>query len=356
MAYDKGTIPTNNVRCSCVASTIVLTGIKPTGMPHVGNWVGAIRPTVELSHQPDRQGFFFIADYHALTGLRDGAQLRQYSDSLAAAWIALGLDPQRSVLYRQSDIPEVFELAWVLACFSPKGLMNRAHAYKAQIQKNTEEGQEDVDHDVNMGLYTYPLLMAADILLMGATYVPVGRDQQQHVEIARDLAQYFNREYNREIFTLPEALIDESTAVLPGIDGRKMSKSYNNHLPIFESRERIHKLVLRIATDSSRPGDPKDPQASTIFQIYSALSNPDQVQTMAKAYQDGIAWKDAKEMLFQQFENTFAAPNQRYQEFMAHPEALDRIFSQGRDQARQQAAPVMDRVRRAVGVGARNRS
>lgn len=330
---------------------IVLTGIKPTGMPHLGNWVGAIRPTVQLSQNPDRQGYFFIADSHALTGLRDGKQLKQFSYSLAAAWIALGLDPHKSLLYRQSDIPEVFELAWILACFSPKGLMNRAHAYKAQVQKNQEAGEEDQDAGINMGLYTYPILMAADILLMSTHWVPVGSDQQQHVEIARDLAQYFNRQYGRDVFTLPEALIDDANAVLPGIDGRKMSKSYNNHIPIFESTDRIKKLIMRIQTDSSLPGEPKNTDTSTVFQLYRVLASPGEVTAMTKAYAQGIAWKEAKEALYARFEETFRQPNQRYQELMAHPEELDKIFADGREQARQAAAKTMKGVRRAVGVG-----
>ena len=333
-----------------MAQQIVLTGIKPTGMPHLGNWVGAIKPTVELSQQPDRQGFFFIADYHALTGLRDAKALRHYSYSLAAAWIALGLDPHQSILYRQSDIPEVFELSWVLACFSPKGLMNRAHAYKAQVQKNQETGEEDVDVGVNMGLYTYPILMAADILIMNSKWVPVGSDQQQHVEIARDLAQYFNRQYQREVFTLPDALIDQSTAVLPGIDGRKMSKSYNNHIPIFETTDRIRKLIMRIETDSSRPGEPKNPDTSTIFQLYRLLATPEETAAMARQYENGIAWKDAKEALYARFEESFRAANQRYRELMADTSELDRIFADGKDKARQVAQKTIGRVRRTVGV------
>lgn len=330
---------------------VILTGIKPTGMPHLGNYVGAIKPTVELSQGPDRQGFFFIADYHALTGLKEGKALKQYSYQLAAAWIALGLNPEKGVLYRQSDIPEVFELSWVLACFSPKGLMNRAHAYKAQVQKNQEVGEEDVDAGVNMGLYTYPILMAADILIMNSNGVPVGSDQQQHVEITRDLAQYFNRQYQREVFTLPEALIDESTPVLPGLDGRKMSKSYNNHIPIFETPERIRKLIMRIETDSSRPGEPKNPDTSTIFQLYRVLATPEETQAFAREYENGIAWKDAKEALYSRFEETFREPNHRYQELLADTSQLDRIFAEGQERARRVAMKTIRRVRRAVGVG-----
>jgi tryptophanyl-tRNA synthetase len=337
-------------------SQTFLTGIKPTGMPHLGNWVGAIRPTVELSQAPDRQGYLFLADYHALTGTKVGKELREYSYGLAAAWIALGIDPQKTVFYRQSDVPEVFELSWILACFSPKGLMNRAHAYKAAVQQNQESGEEDVDAGVNMGLYTYPILMAADILLMSTDLVPVGQDQQQHVEIARDLAQYFNRNYDREIFTLPQALIDEATAVLPGIDGRKMSKSYKNHIPVFESPVHIKKLIMRIETDSSRPGEPKDPARSTIFQLYKVLASPDETAALERAYAEGIAWKDAKDALYAQFEKTFRGPNERYQELIANPQELDRLFAEGSEKARERAIRLMAKVRRAVGVSGGNRS
>ncbi len=334
-----------------MADTIVLTGIKPTGMPHLGNWVGAIRPAVEMSHAADQRGFYFIADYHALTGLREAKLMREYTYSLAATWIALGLDPDKVVFYRQSDIPEVFELSWVLACFSPKGLMNRAHAYKAQVQKNQENGEEDLDAGVNMGTYTYPILMAADILIMNTNWVPVGGDQQQHVEIARDLAQYFNRQYQRDVLTLPEARIDEQGAVIPGLDGRKMSKSYGNHIPIFSTPDQLRKLVARIATDSSRPGEPKDPDSSTIFQLYRLLATASETEALKAEYQAGIAWKDAKDALYNLLDAKLSGPRQRYEELVANPAELDRIFREGAEKARPIAAKTMARVRKAVGVG-----
>lgn len=329
---------------------ISLTGVKPTGMPHLGNWVGAIRPAIELSHDADKQGYYFIADYHALTGLKEAQELRDYTYQVAAAWMALGLNPQEVVFYRQSDVPEVFELSWILACFSPKGLMNRAHAYKAQVQKNQEAGEEDVDAGVNMGLYTYPILMAADILLMNSNWVPVGSDQQQHVEITRDLAQYFNRQYRREVFTLPEALIDEQGAVIPGLDGRKMSKSYGNTIPIFASPEQLKKLVFRIATDSSRPGEPKDAETSTIFQLYRLLATPEETAAFKQAYQNGIAWKDAKEALYTLLESQLRGPRERYEALKADPDHLDKIFLEGGQQAREVAAKTMARVRKAIGI------
>lgn len=329
---------------------IALTGIKPTGMPHLGNWVGAIRPAVDLSHDSAKPGYYFIADYHALTGLKDAKQLRHYTYLVAAAWMALGLDPERVVFYRQSDVPEVFELSWILACFSPKGLMNRAHAYKAAVQQNQENGQDDLDVGINMGLYTYPILMAADILIMQSHWVPVGSDQQQHVEIARDLAAYFNRHYQKELFPLPEALIDEKGAVIPGLDGRKMSKSYGNTIPIFAPPEQLRKLVFRIATDSSKPGEPKEPETSTIFQLYRLLGTPEETAAFADAYRNGIAWKDAKEALYALLDAHLSGPRARYEELMAHPEELDRIFKTGAERAREVASRTMTNVRRTIGI------
>jgi len=333
-----------------MADKIVLTGIKPTGEPHLGNWVGAIRPAVKLAGEMDRTSYYFIADYHALTGLKNEQELRHYTYSVAASWIALGLDPTRVVFYRQSDVPEVFELSWILACFSPKGLMNRAHAYKAQVQKNQEAGDEDVDAGINMGLYTYPILMAADILLMGSHLVPVGSDQVQHVEIARDLAQYFNRQYRTNLLTLPEALIDEAGSVIPGLDGRKMSKSYGNTIPIFATTEQLRKLVFRIATDSSKPGEPKDPETSTIFQLYRLLATAEETESMKIAYQNGMSWKDAKEALYGLLEDHLRAPRERYHALLEDPAMLDRIFIDGAVKARSVASQRMEKIRRTVGI------
>lgn len=329
---------------------IVLTGIKPTGEPHLGNWVGAIKPAIELAKLSDHQAFYFIADYHALTGMKNATDLRHFTYSVAAAWIALGLDPQQVVLYRQSDIPEVFELNWILACFSPKGLMNRAHAYKAQVQRNQELGVDDIDSGINMGLYTYPILMAADILIMRAKWVPVGRDQQQHVEIARDLAQSFNHQYGTPMFPLPDALIDEGGAVMTGLDGRKMSKSYGNTIPLFGSAEELRKLVFRIATDSSRPGEAKNPDLSTIFQIYRQVANDQQVEAMRQAYLQGIGWKDAKQALVDVLEESLRGPREHYTKLMEHPQELDKIFAQGALRAREVAIQTLADARAAIGI------
>ncbi len=335
-----------------MAREVILTGIKPTGMPHLGNLVGAIQPSVELSQRPDNQAFYFIADYHALTGLKDAQEMAQYSRQIAAAWIALGLDPERVILYRQSDIPEVFELNWILACFAPKGLMNRAHAYKAATQKNQENGDPDLDAGVNMGLYTYPVLMAADILLMQTRWVPVGGDQVQHIEIARDLAQYFNRQYQREVFTLPDALIDEAGAVIPGLDGRKMSKSYGNTIPIFAPAATLQKLVARIATDSTRPGEPKDPDKSTVFQLYRLVATTAETESFRQAFLAGIAWKDAKDQLYEVLNRKLSGPRERYYALLEEDnrKTLDQILAAGVPKARQVAAATMKKVRKSIGV------
>lgn len=349
IAYHKGN-DDDETEVRSLDHNIALTGIKPTGLPHLGNWVGAIRPAITLSRDPDKRGFYFIADYHALTGLKNPKELHAYTNQVAAAWIALGLDPERVVFYRQSDVPEVFELSWILACFAPKGLMNRAHAYKAQVQKNQEAGEDDGDAGVNMGLYTYPILMAADILIMNSQWVPVGRDQQQHVEISRDLAHYFNHQYQQDLFNMPDALIDEAGAVIPGLDGRKMSKSYANTIPIFASPDALRKLVFRIATDSSRPGEPKDTDASTIFQLYRSLATPEQTEALKREYLNGIAWKDAKEALYLLMEATLATPRQRFQELMEDTDTLDRLFHTGQEQARAIAQKTMARVRKTIGI------
>ncbi|PSR34193.1 MAG: tryptophan--tRNA ligase [Sulfobacillus benefaciens] len=332
-----------------MSQQVVLTGIKPTGTPHLGNLVGAIQPAIDLSQDNDKRAFYFIADYHALTGLKDAQLLRDYTKQVAAAWIALGLDPTRVVFYRQSDVPEVFELNWILACFAPKGLMNRAHAYKAMVQRNEENGESDIDAGVNMGLYTYPILMAADILLMQTHWVPVGGDQVQHIEIARDIAQYFNRQYQRAVFTLPEAMIDEQGAVIPGLDGRKMSKSYNNTIPIFGSSDELRKRVFRIATDSSRPGEPKDPETSTIFQLYRLVATSEQTLAFRQQFLSGIGWKDAKEQLFQVLDQRLAEPRERYRDLITDSAAISKIFRLGAEEARDLAQETMRQVRLAIG-------
>ena len=270
----------------------VLTGITTSGTPHLGNYVGAIRPAVAASRAPGVESFYFLADYHALIKIDEPARIQRSTLEIAASWIACGLEPERVTFYRQSDVPEIPELTWLLTCVCGKGLLNRAHAYKAAEDKNTLS-QMDPDSDVTAGLFMYPVLMAADILMFNAHRVPVGRDQIQHIEMARDMAASFNHRYG-EHFVLPEAQIEEAVATLPGLDGRKMSKSYDNTIPLFAPREQLKKLIAGIKTDSRAPGEPKDTEGSPLFQIYQAFATPAETVQLRQAFAEGIAWSEAK--------------------------------------------------------------
>lgn len=326
----------------------VLTGIKPSGTPHLGNYVGAIRPTVHASRQAGIESFLFLADYHALISTHDPARVQRSTLEIAATWLACGLDPERVTFYRQSDIPEIPELAWLLACVGGKGLLNRAHAYKAAVDHNTAAGREP-DEGVSVGLFMYPVLMAADILMFNAHRVPVGRDQIQHVEMARDLAASFNHRYG-EHFTLPEAVIDEQVATLPGLDGRKMSKSYDNVIALFAPREQLRRLIMSIVTDSRAPGEPKPVEGNAIFQLYQAFASPQEAAALARDYAAGIAWSEAKERLFERIDREIAPMRAAYDELMAHPERVEAILQAGAAKARALAAPLAQRLRRAVGL------
>ena len=328
----------------------VLTGITTTGTPHLGNYVGAIRPAVEASGQDAIESYFFLADYHALIKCQDPQQVRQSSKEIAATWIALGLDTDRAVFYRQSDIPEITELTWVLCCNAAKGLMNRAHAYKAAVQANEAAG-EDPDFGITMGLFSYPVLMAADILMFNANEIPVGRDQIQHVEMARDIAQRFNHNF-AEVFTLPEAVVDDSVAVLQGLDGRKMSKSYSNTIPLFGTEKQLRKAINKVKTNLLEPGEPKDPDDSTVFQLWSAFAGPAEVESMRKAFAEGIAWGEAKKQLFELINEEIAPARARYDELMADPGYVEEVLQQGAARARQESVELMAKVRNAVGISA----
>lgn len=330
-----------------MSQDIVLTGIKPTGAVHVGNYVAAIKPALRLAKDSHCTPLYFIADYHGLTFIQDKELFRHLSYGIAATWLAMGLDPERVVFYRQSDVPEVFELHWILSCVTPKGLMNRAHAYKAIVDKNGLAGA-DADAGVNMGLYTYPILMAADILLFQSDKVPVGKDQIQHVEIARDIAESFNKQYG-DTFKLPSYVVDDSTAVIPGLDGRKMSKSYSNTIPLFASAEELRKRISKIKTDSTPPGEPKDPDASNVFLLYKAFAAPEQAEALRQRLLEGIGWGDAKQELFQVMNAYLEEPRQKYQELMANPGQVDEILQEGATKARALAAPLLERVKERVG-------
>ncbi|HBQ40316.1 MAG TPA: tryptophan--tRNA ligase [Halieaceae bacterium] len=328
----------------------VLTGITTTGTPHLGNFVGAIRPAIAASRDPATESFFFLADYHALIKCQDPAQVRQSSKEIAATWLALGLDTERAVFYRQSDIPEITELNWILCCNAAKGLMNRAHAYKAATQANEEAG-EDPDFGVTMGLFNYPVLMAADILMFSAQRVPVGKDQIQHMEMARDIAQRFNHNF-APLFTLPEAVVDDHVAVLQGLDGRKMSKSYHNTIPLFLPEKQLRKAINKIKTNLLEPGEPKDPDDSTVFQIWSAFASAEDTARMRADFEAGIAWGEAKRQLFELVNATLAPARERYEALLNDPGQIEAVLQRGAERARAHSVPLLAQVREAVGIGA----
>jgi tryptophanyl-tRNA synthetase len=326
----------------------VLTGITTTGTPHLGNYVGAIRPAVAASLQPGTESFYFLADYHALIKCEDPLRIQRSTLEIAASWLAAGLDPERVFFYRQSDIPEIPELTWFLSCVTGKGLLNRAHAYKAAVDKNNAAGLE-ADHEVTAGLFMYPVLMAADILMFKSHRIPVGRDQVQHIEMARDMAASFNHLYG-EHFVLPEAAIEAQVATLPGLDGRKMSKSYDNTIPLFAPREVLRKLIMGILTDSRAPGEPKDTEGSALFQIYQAFATPEETEGLRRAYADGIAWGEAKQLVFERIDRELSPMRQRYEALMADPARIEATLRRGAERARAIATPFMAELRRAVGL------
>ncbi|HZD38648.1 MAG TPA: tryptophan--tRNA ligase [Actinomycetes bacterium] len=328
---------------------VAITGIQPSGPPHLGNYLGMVRPALALAGR--HEVFYFIADAHALTTQRDGEATRRHTNELAAAWLALGVDPRRMTLYRQSDVPEVFELTWVLACHTGKGLLNRAHAYKAAVGANQAAGRL-ADHGVNAGVFAYPLLMAADILVLGAEVVPVGRDQKQHVEIAREVAAGFNAVHG-PVLVPPEALIDGRVATILGLDGRKMSKSYGNTLPIFAEADEHRALVGRIVTDSRPPEAPKDPETCGLFALYRHLAQPAAVAAMRARYlEGGVSYREVKEELVGLLEARFGPARVAYRALLSHPAELDRVLAAGAERARARAAGVIERVRDAVGLRA----
>ena len=326
----------------------VLTGITTTGTPHLGNFVGAIRPAIAASRDPGVDSFLFLADYHALIKCHDPAQVRQSTREVAATWLALGLDTEVATFYRQSDVPEILELCWILSCMTAKGLMNRAHAYKAAVQENEAAG-EDPDFGITMGLFSYPVLMAADILLFKGERIPVGRDQIQHVEMARDIAQRFNHHYG-ELLALPEAVVDDNVAVLQGLDGRKMSKSYNNTIPLFLPRKKLQKSINKIVTNLLEPGEPKDPDDSTVFQVWRAFASAEQTAYMREQFAQGIAWGQAKKELCALIDEELAPARERYEHLMANPAEVEAVLKKGAEKARAEASPLINAVREAVGI------
>jgi tryptophanyl-tRNA synthetase len=330
----------------------VLTGITTTGTLHLGNYVGAIRPCIIASREPDMESFFFMADYHALIKSDDPERIERSRLQIAATWLAAGLDTERSVFYRQSDIPEIPELTWLLTCVTSKGQMNRAHAYKAAVDANVAAG-EDADANISMGLYSYPILMAADILMFNAHRVPVGKDQVQHIEMARDVAQRFNHLFGqgKEFFVLPEAQVDAEMELLPGLDGRKMSKSYDNAIPLFEGGAKaLRDAIARIVTDSRLPGEPKEPEGSALVTIYDAFATPAQRQAFRAELRAGLAWGEAKQRLFDLIDAEIGPMRDRYETLMAHPERIEATLQEGAARARALAAPLLATLREAVGL------
>jgi tryptophanyl-tRNA synthetase len=326
----------------------VLTGITTTGTPHLGNYVGAIRPAIEASERADVQSFYFLADFHALIKCHDPVLVHQSTREIAATWLALGLDTDNAIFYRQSDVPEIPELCWMLTCMAAKGLMNRAHAYKASVDANLAAG-DDADFGITMGLYSYPILMAADILMFNANKVPVGKDQIQHIEMARDIAARFNHHYG-EHFVLPEALVDDNVAVLQGLDGRKMSKSYGNTIPLFLPEKQLKKSINKIVTNLLEPGQPKDADTSTVFQIWQAFATPQQTADMRQAFADGIAWGEAKKQLFELINNQVGEAREKYEALLANPAHIEEVLQVGAEKARAHSKPLLEKVRAAVGI------
>ena len=327
----------------------VLTGITTSGTPHIGNYVGAIRPAIAASRRADVKSFLFLADYHSLVKGRDPEMMARSTLEIAATWLACGLDPNRVLLYRQSDIPEIPELAWILTCVTAKGLMNRSHAYKAAVAENEAAESKDPDKGITMGLFCYPILMSADILMFKANKVPVGKDQKQHVEMARDIAQRFNHHFS-ETFVIPEAVIDEHTAVLPGLDGRKMSKSYGNTIALFLPENDLRKTISKIKTNSLEPGVPKDPDDSALFQIYAAFATTPETAAMRKRYADGIGWGDMKQLLFEYINEHLRAMRGEYERLIAAPDHVEAVLRAGAEKARQVSAPFLAEIRQRVGV------
>lgn len=332
-----------------MSKKVSLTGIKPTGMPHIGNYLGAIKPALSLVENYD--ACYFIADYHALNSTRDPELLRSQTYEVAATWLACGLNPDDVLFYRQSDVPETFELSTILMAFTAKGMMNRAHAYKAITQENLNEGR-DIDFGVNMGLYTYPILMAADILLFDADIVPVGKDQKQHLEMAADIAQSINANYKKELLTIPEAVFNNSTEIVTGLDGRKMSKSYNNTIPLFLPEKKLKKIINKIVTNSQEIEEPKNPDECNVFALYKLFATKEQQEKLAEMYRaGGMGWGTAKKELFEVMNEVISPMRKIYDELMSDKGEIDRILADGAHKAREKASQKISLLRSVIGIG-----
>lgn len=327
---------------------ISVTGIKSSGIPHIGNYFGAIKPALKLAEQFD--AFYFIADYHSLNTIKNKDDFKKLYYEVAATWLACGLDPEKVVFYRQSSVPQTFELSIILQCFTPKGLMNRAHAYKSILQKNQEAGN-DPDDGVNIGLFTYPILMAADIMQFDADFVPVGKDQKQHVEMAADIAQAINFNYRKELFKVPSGYFEEQTQTIVGLDGRKMSKSYHNTIPLFLPANQLRKLIMRIVTNSQSVQEPKDPDSCNIFSLYKLFAEVSETEALRQRYlTGGMGWGEAKDALFSVMERTLNPMRGKYEELIDNKKYIDQIIETGSEKARYFASKKLNKVRKALGL------
>jgi tryptophanyl-tRNA synthetase len=327
---------------------ISLTGIKPTGMPHLGNYFGAIKPALQLAEKYEAR--YFIADYHALNTIRNAEELRNLTYEVAAAWLSCGLDYEKVMFYRQSDIPETFELATILAAFTSKGLMNRAHAYKAAVDANNE-AKQDRDYGINMGLFTYPILMAADILLFDSDFVPVGRDQKQHIEMAADIAQSINSSYKKPLLTIPNCVFDDANQTVQGFDGRKMSKSYNNTIPLFIPEKQLRKIAMKIVTNSQEVSEAKDPDNCNVFAIYKLFATQEEQSTLVERYREGgMGWGEAKQELFEIMNTKIKPMRQIYDDLMADKSQIDKILAAGAEKARELSVKKIAFLRKEIGI------
>ncbi len=327
----------------------ILTGITTSGIPHLGNLVGAILPAIESSKHKNTSSFLFLADYHSLIKNTDSELTHRSSFEIAACWLACGLDPKEVIFYRQSDVPHIFELAWILGCLTSKGLLNRAHAYKAAIADNEQNPNTDIDKGITMGLFNYPILMAADILMFNADIVPVGQDQKQHIEMARDIALKFNHHYE-DLLTPPEAKISDITGILPGLDGRKMSKSYNNTIPIFADEKHLKKTVMKIQTNSLEPGEPKDSATCNVFSIYKAIASDIEIKDFQKRYDDGISWGDAKTTLYEKLKEFLSPYKKEYEKIITDRSYVESVLKEGSNKALEESSPLIEKIRRSVGI------
>ena len=327
---------------------ILLTGVTPSGHPHLGNYIGAIRPAIKLSQSSEYTSRYFISDYHSLVKLWDPSLRNEYTYSIAASWLACGLDPNNVLFYRQSDIPEIMELNWILSTVSAKGLLNRAHAYKSQVDKNIIEN--DPDKGITMGLFNYPILMAADILAFNANIVPVGKDQIQHIEIARDIANRFNHIYKTKILTPPEAYIDNNSETILGLDGRKMSKSYGNTIPLFSTEKQLRKAIMKIKTNSLLPGEPKETNNCTIYKLYQSFASKIEIEDFKTKYEQGLGWGDAKKILYEKINSELTPYRNEYNTLMQDKSKIDLILNDGAKKAREITIPLINKIRKKIGI------